>query len=305
MAANTTTWNGSVDSDWDTAGNWSSGVPDADSTVVIDGTVDITGGEPSAAVFQRLFVTYSYTGSIGSAGTPLEIDCSQVSHDSTASSSTAYIDLLGATHTTPDVTSDGSNAGSALVISGAIDRLFVPPTMVGDITLGNGASFTADIKDLYMLASSGTIHATNATNLNWQSSGTIRMTAGTINIGENFGTNSNVVISGGTITVSEWTATTGDSITILGGNVVWDAGGASFDVGSISVNTVRTLTVIGGSFSLASNVNASITFDKIYQFGGTVDMESTFANVIYNDSYERFGGTYVPPKQSSIGTTVL
>ena len=80
--ATTTTWTGASSSAWDTAGNWSNGVPNTDSTAIIDGAVDITGGLPTNEEVERVFVAYTYTGAIGSSGTPLRLDCAQFSYDS-------------------------------------------------------------------------------------------------------------------------------------------------------------------------------------------------------------------------------
>ena len=302
-AAATTTWNGSTSSDWDTASNWSNGVPTTAATVVIDGTVDITGGEPTAKVFENLFVAYSYTGSIGSAGTPLQIDCAEVSFDATSSSTTAYIDLLGVINLTPDVYVDGTNAGSALVISGDIDRMVVASTFTGTVTLGNSATFTADIQDLAMMAGAGTVDASNASNVAWQGSANVRITGGTVKVAENFGTSSTCTISAGTLIVSDWTATTGDTIVQLGGTVTWDAGDLSFS--NSSVNGVNNLIILGGTFSMATNKNGYVSFANMYQFGGTVDLEASFANVEFTTKWERFGGSLTPPKQSIITATKL
>lgn len=302
--ANTTTWTGAAsDGDWDNATNWSNGVPVAASTVIIDGAENISGGEPTADTFLQLYVAYTYTGAIGSAGTPLQVDCPQVSFDSTSLSMTAYLDLLGTTHTTPDVQVDGSNSNYALYLSGAIDRLIIASTMVGKVMLGNSATFTADIKNLYLSASGCTVDASNAANVAWQSDGTILMAGGLLIVAENFGTNGHLIMSAGALTVNQWVKTTGDTITLMGGRISWEGGSTTFSASAI--NTVNTLNVLGGTFTLESNQNGYVDFGAIYQFGGDINMESSFANVDITTTYERFSGGYTPPKQSTISTTKL
>ena len=303
--ATTTTWNGSAsDGNWDTVSNWSNGVPVALSTVIIDGSENISGGQPTAEEFLQLYVAYTYTGAIGSAGTPLQIDCAQVSFDSTGSSLSCFVDLIGIEHTTPDVQVDGTNSGFALYLSGAIDRLAIASTMVGKIVLGNSATFTADIKDLYMTASGCTIDASNAANVAWVAGGTILMAGGLIIIAENFGDGGHLTMAGGTLTVNDWVKIgTTDMITLLGGTIAWNGGNNTFL--SSALNSVNILNVVGGTFSMASNQYGYVSFGKIYQFGGIIDMESSFANVEVVTTFERFNGEFTPPKQSTITTAKL
>ena len=299
-----TTWTGTTNSDWDTATNWSSGsVPTSSDTAIIDGDVDITGGEPSNEEVERVYVAYTYTGSLGSSGTPLELDVAQFSYDSSTSSAVSYVHLLGVANATPDVVIAGAKTSEALYLSGDIDRLTVESGFAGTLVLGNSASFQAAPKDVIMLASNGTIAATNSGNYAWVSSATILMTAGTISISENFGASSSVIMSGGTISVTDWTKVTGDSLTMLGGTCNWGAGAKSFSASE--VNTIVTLNMVGGTFSLANNANGYVGFDNIFQYGGAIDMEASYANVEINTTYERFGGTYTPPKQSTISTSAL
>ena len=177
-----TTWTGAVDSDWDTAGNWSNGIPTALGVAVIDGAVSIDGDAVTsgdgAGDLLAIFISYSYTGSIGSAGTPLQIDPQQVSYDATSGSSASYLDLTGVINTVPDVYIDGATSNGGLTLSGDINLLVVAPSFVGTLTLGNSATFTADIKDLQMMATGGTIDAGNAANVVWQASSNVRILGG-------------------------------------------------------------------------------------------------------------------------------
>jgi hypothetical protein len=301
--ATTTTWTGSTNNDWDTATNWSNGLPTSTSTAIIDGTVDITGGLPTNEEVERVFVSYTYTGAIGTSGTPLRLDCAQFSYDSNTLSEIAYVHIIGVANTTPDVLIDGLKTGSALVLSGVLDRLSIETTFAGQLTLGNNATYTAIPKDMYMLSSTGSVTAPVSANIAWASGGTIHIAGGLVTIAENFGASANVILSGGTLNVTAWTLTTGDSLTVLGGSCTWNAGVTSFTL--TSQNTIRTVNVISGSFSMASNAYGHVEFENMYQWGGTINLESSYANVIFAGTYERFAGTFVPPKQSSISTAPL
>lgn len=77
-------WDGSTDTDWATAANWTAALPVADGEVVFDGrmvTKPTTGmtdggsvsdsGHANACTFDLLLFTESYTGGIGTAALPL------------------------------------------------------------------------------------------------------------------------------------------------------------------------------------------------------------------------------------------
>tara|TARA_R110000824_G_scaffold211172_3_gene397176 strand:- start:128 stop:1036 length:909 start_codon:yes stop_codon:yes gene_type:complete len=301
--ATTTTWTGASSSAWDTAGNWSNGVPNTDSTAIIDGAVDITGGLPTNEEVERVFVAYTYTGAIGSSGTPLRLDCAQFSYDSNTLSEIAYVHIIGVENTTPDILIDGLKTGSAIVISGVLNRLSIETTFAGQLTLGNSGTYKAIPKDMYMLSSTGSVTAPVSADIDWASSGTIHIAGGLVTIAENFGASANVILSGGTLNVTSWTLTTGDSLTVLGGSCTWNAGANQFT--STAQNTIRTVNVISGSFSMASNAYGHVEFENMYQWGGTINLESSYANVIFKGTYERFAGTSILPKQSSIATAPL
>jgi len=298
-----TTWTGGSSSAWDTAGNWTNGVPGSTDTAVIDGAVDITGGTVSADEVERVYVSSTYTGALGSTGTPLELDAAQVSIDSTASGSTHYLHLIGTHNPTPDVIVSGLKTGDALYLSGTLDRLLVGPTFVGTLYLGNSASKFAAPKSLIMTATSATVDASTAANVEWESSGSIEVLAGTLNLGENVGQDSTMTVSGGSVQVDDWTAVTGDQLDIHGGTVTWLAGSSGLTPSSIT--TIRTINVYGGTFTVAANQSAYIGLNDIRQWGGSVVLESDFANVELNGTFERFAGEYTPPKQSLVTVVAL
>ena len=294
-ASKQTTWTGATDSDWDTATNWSNGLPATTDTAVIDGSVGITGGSVTNATLDALYVASTYTGSIGSSGTPLEVDPKELSVDNSASGSTHYIHLTG---TLKDATCmiDGLKTGNALYLSGDLPLVIVESTFVGTMYLGNSATKTATPKDLVMLTTSGTVDASDAANVAWVSSSTIDIKSGTLLLGENVGTSSTLTISGGIVTVSEWTATTGDTFVLHGGTVNWNAGSAG--VSASTETTVRTLKIIGGTFTTSANDKAYVGLDNITQYGGTLNLQSSLSNIEINGTYTAYAGTYQPSKQS-------
>ena len=297
----TTTWTGASNSNWHTAGNWTNGLPATTDTAIIDGTVSITGGTPSSnAEVERVYIASTYTGAIGSTGTPLELDVAQLSVDNSTSGSTHYIHLTGSNNTTPNCVIDGAKTGAALYLSGDLATVVVEPTFAGTMYLGNSASKVAAIKDLTMLSTSGTVDASTAANVSWVTGATCLQTAGTVTIGEHFGQDSTWTMSGGSLNVTGWTATTGESLIMLGGTTTWTAG--STGTSGTAVNAVNTLKILGGTFTTATNEKAYVKFGTIDQTGGTLNLQSPFPNITYT-TFNSTSGSFTYPKQSAISTT--
>ena len=301
-----TTWTGSLSSSYNTAGNWTNGVPVATGTAVIDGSVSITGGVPSQPDVQRFYVARTYTGAIGSVGTPLELDCSELSVDNNTSGSTHYIHLDGATYASKTVMVDGLKTGNALYLSGDLDLVIVESTFLGTVHLGNSASKVATVKDMTIMTSAGTVDASVPANVAFADNALLYMTAGTFNIGENFGDNGTMTLTGGTINVNEWTVTSvgsTDSLIISGSGatVNWNAGSTGLTPSSI--NAVRTLTMVNGTFTTVSNEKAYVGLGTITQYGGTVNLQSPFPNIEINTAFNSYAGSFNAPKQSVLTTT--
>lgn len=303
MALNdSTTWTGAANSTWSNASNWSNGVPDTDGTAIIDGSVSITGGSGiSNTEVDRVFVASTYTGAIGSSGTPLELDVAELSIDNNSSGSTHYLHCTGSNNTTPTILIDGAKTGNALYLSGDLNLIIVEPTFVGTMYLGNSASKQAAPKDLVMLTSSGTIDATTTGNVAWENSSTVHIVSGTLKLAENCGASSTINMSGGTLTVSDWTKVASDVLNLSGGTVNWNAGSSGVD--TPTATTVTTVNVMGGTFTTASNVKAQVGFTTINQYGGTMNLQSSFANIEILTAYNGYAGTYNAPKQSVITTS--
>tara|TARA_R110000824_G_scaffold168136_5_gene345172 strand:+ start:4520 stop:5437 length:918 start_codon:yes stop_codon:yes gene_type:complete len=303
MALNdTTTWTGAADTDWDNASNWSNGQPDADGTAIIDGSVDIAGEVAANPTVDRVYVASTYTGQIGSSGTPLELDFAELSVDNTNSGSAHYIGkAVTPTLNTATVTVDGLKTGNALYLSGTIDKILVEPTFIGTMYLGVSASKTCIPKDLIMLNTTGTVDASSAANVAWASSSTIIVSSGTLLLGEQLGASSTLTQSGGTITVTGWTKVASDVWNILGGVTNWNSGSSGVD--TPTADTVTTLNVYGGTFTTAANVTAQVGLTDINQYGGTVNLQSSFPNIEIVGTYSGYAGAYSAPKQSTTTTS--
>ena len=294
----TTTWTGASSSVWATAGNWTNGAPATGDTAVIDGSVSITGG--TGTQVERVYVAGTYTGAIGSAGTPLEIDSAELSVDNSSSGSTHYIHLTGANNATPTVMVDGRKTGNALYISGDLNILVIEPTFLGVCYLGNSASLIATVNNWVVLTASGIVSAEITANVAFATGATGHIASGTVNLGENFGTDGNLTVSGGTLNVSEWTVTTGDTLTQMGGAVNWNGGETG--TSGTAVNGVNTLTLVDGTFTTASNEKAYVKFGQLTQYGGTINLQSSFPNISFTN-FTSYAGSFSYPKQSVLTTT--
>jgi len=151
-----------------------------------------------------------------------------------------------------------------------------------------------------VLTSSGTVSAEITANVAFASGATGYIASGTVNLAENFGTNGNLTISGGTLNVSEWTVTTGDTLTQMGGSVNWNGG--STGTSGTAVNAVNTLTLVDGTFTTASNERAYVKFGQITQYGGSINLQSSFPNISFT-AFDSYSGAFTYPKQSVLTTT--
>jgi len=300
MSHDTTTWTGASDTDWDTVGNWSNAVPVAAGTAIIDGANDIAGGAVTNTDCQRVYIASTYTGQIGSSGTPLELDFQELSVDNTNSGEAHYIEKVDSTYTAT-ITVDGLKTGNALYLAGTIDKIIVEPSFIGTMYLGVSAGKTCVPKDLIMLNTTGTVDASSAANVAWDSSASVYVLSGTLLLGENVGVNSTLTQSGGTITVSDWTKVAGDVLNLLGGVTNWNAG----STGEVDpeATTVTTINVYGGTFTTAANVTAQVGLTTINQYGGTINLQSSFANIEILGVYSAYAGAYSAPKQSTTATS--
>jgi hypothetical protein len=302
MTVDITQWTGASSNAWDTGGNWTNGVPASTDTVVIAGAENITGGAVTANNITKMYVSPAYTGAIGTAGTPLQIETDELYYDSSTASATSYIHLIGSGN--PDCYIDGAKTGTALVLSGDIYKMVVGATFVGTLTLGNGSGLEADPQFVYFLSSNGTLDAVSSGGVDWVTSGALHQLGGTVSIGDNCGTNGVITISAGTMNVTDWDVTTGDTLNVYGGTVNWTAGlNMKDDTGTAVPNTVHTINLYGGTFSTAGNSSSYLCFDAITQYAGTLNLESDIPNTAIDGTLTRYAGDFTPQKQSTLTVT--
>jgi len=301
MAKKWTTWTGAVSTAWATAGNWTNGLPDSDDTAVIDGAVDIVGGAVSSGEVDAVYVASTYTGDIGSSGTPLEIDVADFQFDGGTSTGVAYVRLIASANAAPVVTISGGNGSASLYLAGTVTKMIVNSTATGTFYLGVSASKTLAITELVMVGSSNaTVDASTTANIAWASAGRVHMDAGALKISENFGATSICECLGGTLTVSDWTNTLNDTLNVRGGTVNWNAG--STGITSEAYTVIKTVNVYSGTFSLASNKNAFIGLAFLNQYGGTVNLDTGIGNVVQQEAAGiiRYAGSFIPPVSSTV-----
>ena len=295
----TTTWTGASSSVWNLDANWTNDVPVQSPTVgtaIIDGDVDITGGSTANDTVDNIFIASTYTGAIGSNGTPLELDFKELNVNNSSGGSTHYIDKTDSTNTAVCSIS-GLKTGNALYLSGTIDKIIVESDFVGNLILGNSASFICEAKDLVVLTTTGTCDASSSANVEWENSATVDVLSGTLLLGENIGQDSTMTVSGGTVTVSGWTVETGDSINMHGGVLNWNAGSTG-EAGVTGQTTVTDLNIYGGIVTTAANEKAYVGWENITQYGGTLNFRSNFANSVITNTYNSYAGIFTPSKQS-------
>ena len=304
MAKKWTTWTGASSTAWATAGNWSNGLPDADDTAVIDGAVDIVGGAVSSGEVDAVYVASTYTGDIGSSGTPLEIDVADFQFDVGTSTPVAYVRLIGSANAAPVVTISGGNGSASLYLAGTVTKMIVNSTATGVFYLGESASKTLAITELVMVGcSNATVNATTAANIAWASSGKVHMDAGTLKISENFGASGVCECLGGTLTIDSWTITSGDVLNLRGGTVNWNSGAATVSIQAKT--TITTMNVYSGTLSFASNKNAYIGLGIVNQYGGTVNLDTGMGNVVPQAAITRYAGVFTPPVSSTVTVAAI
>lgn len=129
-----------TDGNWATAGNWSAGVPIATEDVMIGAITNaIVGSDQSLVATGDLFISSACELNIGSAGTPLQLDPTDVYYE--GSCPACYID---ATITGETYAAHAGKTDDALVLNGVnagtITRLHC---LRGRTTLGGACTATA------------------------------------------------------------------------------------------------------------------------------------------------------------------
>lgn len=217
------TWNGSVDTNWNTAGNWTpSGVPaeDAGAAVVINaGTVEYNGATNGD-------LTLGGGGSITLNGGTF-----------TQTNGVAFMNI-----------GNGSGSAGTLTITGGTFSAGTSGNM--RIGFGGGTGLVS--------VTGGTF---NPTGLEFSSTGTLQVGGtATVNIGANFATSTGTVaISGGTVNINGELKPLGSDFTLSGGTV--NANLISFDGVASKLNfTGGQIVLSNGAFDGIFGDNGYISF---------------------------------------------
>jgi autotransporter-associated beta strand protein len=314
-----TTWNGSVDNNWNTPGNWSSGVPDGSSEIVLDGTTQTSiQNVPNLSLNADLNInpTADWTLSggtitVGSAGRLL--------------ASTQVNASLPRTHTINSNLDFGStngrsitaNSNTSFEINGLISGdtspsaraiLFIPSSVNAEIRLTNDSNSFGQIAHLRngiveaaTIADSGENSALGAGDTIWFSqiatTGTLRY------VGSGSSTNRLIRVGNG------------NSDTATGGAIILNNGTGALNFTNTTFNgawgspTVERAIQFGGSYN-GTNVVSGAIADMNAADGGTIAVEvsgSTWqldgANT-YTGATTVSGGTLIINGSTAAGSAV-
>jgi len=264
----TRTWDGSVDGDWTITGNWVENVVpvSGDEVYIVSGSVDIDASDQSAVDLDLLVVGSQYTGSIGTAASPLQI---------------------GAT------VFDFAGMGSVNHFAGVLDTVTVQNTGTSATALWLSES---TIDTLRILGGNGTITIDDESTLTSKVE-QIGATACTTDIASDttFGGSCELVIDDGVLELNKACPT----ITTFGGSLK-----ATVDGTVTTLNmydglvrwtptedcTITTLTVYGGKFDSSESTAPSFTVIDTTLFDGIIDERSGLLNATWTNSVVMEGG---------------
>lgn len=143
----TKTWNGTT-GDWSTGANWGGTAPvDGDDVIINSGSVSITTGLNQSGInLKSLNITRGYKGSIGAAGTPLQINVDHASAtECRIASDRGFIYISGA-FTVPVKIDQASGSGGVVISGGTLSGT---PAIVcgqtGALTIASGVTVSGDV----------------------------------------------------------------------------------------------------------------------------------------------------------------
>ena len=271
----TVTWTGTASGDWNTVGNWSTNaLPNAGDDVVFNtSSRDVTISSSVASTnYGSLRILDGFTGSLGVAGTKLEVDATT---------------LLIATDQA-DVHLDGDYT------TGVITNVFPGTASAPGITFGTASSFTTlrVVGGSSILEFAGTVTTLQVLQVP-------RVTVSVLSTATTF---TNLVMDSGTVTTAK-TLTTAD---VSGGSLeLTGAAGATTinltGAGNLNHNgtgTVATLNVFD-SASLASTANNTTSTGAVFTnsnlYDGVIDERNGAANTTFSNGISIIGGGTIRP----------
>ena len=315
-------WDGSVDGDLNTAGNWTaSGVPGAGDDIIFDGrtTQDVDGSLDTFATVDLGSITIrsSYTGDIGAVATPMEFECAGTVY--VAGSGTYYLQCDAGADTDGDVVKCIINtaAGSVYLSSQANDErnaavwtevqvIAGTVYLQGDSEKGDhGGDSGVAITTLKIIPSGTCIVRMGDKCVNFKSTDTptnVVMGGGVFTCSSALG---DVQLLGGTLNFGSATidmATADDDITeltISGGTFNWIPQASTGTVLS-ATPVITALNIISGSFvatATKDTASSDPTVTTLWQYGGVMDLRNTFANFAVTTFNYEGGSYYISPGQ--------
>ena len=260
----TRVWTGAVDSTWNTAGNWDTGVPvSTDDVYIVSGSVDITGYDANAVTLGKLVVGNQYTGSIGSSGTKLQISATNFDYSGTGAG--AYFE---GTYTTLTVQDTGTNS-TALNLYGDSDTITTLRVLGGSGTIVIDSSCSFASGAIEQIGADGvTLSIADSTTL---TGATLTMDSGIVEMNQAvptvtvFGGELKATLDGGTVT----------TLNQYGGKVRWKPTAAC---------TLTTLTIYSGLFDCSDSTSSVFTIQNctIHE-SGQLDERSGIENATYTN----------------------
>lgn len=248
-ATSETQWTGAVSSNWNITGNWSSGIPDASTNVLIpSGTpnnplIDATSGDGAVQS-----ITVASGAILTVSGATLQIT-GGISNNGTFTASNGTINLLSSASQIIENSTFTSNTVKNLIINNDLSV-----TLAGDLTISNSLTLT---KGSFQIAA-------NTLTLN----GSVTATSGTL-VG---GTTSNIIVGGSSVTLSLPSVS-------LNNLTINRANGAAI-TGNVTINNVLTLT--NGALTLGADT--LILINTPVRTSGSIDASNSAATLEFNNA---------------------
>lgn len=266
--AQTTTWTGATDNDWNTSGNWDNGLPNTVPNTVIDADgADVT----MSAAANASNILISGTGAVAPTLNITEnltaSSLVRVGSNSAGSNFRGSVNHAAGTFTTSSALLIGAGAGSATsgnegTYTFGGTELDAPTVAAGSVRLGDRVGETGSLA----LNDYGTFGTTNNLDLSlFNGSSTFSVSGGDLSI--NVGGDMRMSFSGGgSVTVSATLTSSGFSTINVGGDVL-------FDTGSGGNNTDFSLALDGYTGALNDTIVVidAATFSGFQQFGNVAD----------------------------------
>ena len=278
----TRTWISTSSTDWNTAANWSgAAVPvNGDDVYITSGSTNIAGYDASATDLTSLTVGSSYTGTIGSSGTELEINATTFNF---AGASDAYIDNCTFTNFIVQSTSSSS---TALNLSNATITNLRVFGGFGTVTVSSG-SITTKIEQIG--ADGVTLNI--ADGLTIGGSCTLTVDSGILQLNQAVPT---ITVFGGLVDIQLDSGTI-TTLNQYGGRIRW--------IPTASC-TITALNLYSGLFDAKDSTSPTYTItDATVHENGTINEASGISNATWTNPISMEGGKILYDSGRSVTIT--